>query len=288
MSTFGLTLLLISACIHLVTHVAIKASRNRDAFVWWMLLWDAVLFAPVLIVLWEPFPADGWKYILISSVFEATYFFAIGKAYRGGDLSVVYPLARGSAVVFLLIWSTAVLNESVTRGGVSGVLVIAAGLYLINLPRLGAWREPLRALRTPGPRWALFAGLSTSLYTAIDKVGIGLVTPFVYTYLALLVTLLWLTPISFALVKWSELRRELRFSSWRAVLAGFTTMAAYALVLVSMSIGTPATYAGAVREFSVVLGAAYGVLVLKEQGGRLRILGSVLVALGIAMIGLLG
>ncbi len=124
MSTLGLVLLLVSACIHLVTHVAIKASRNRDAFVWWMLLWDAVLFAPVLVLLWEPFPAEAWKYILLSSIFEATYFFAIGKAYRGGDLSVVYPLARGSAVVFLLIWSVTLLHEQLTRGGVGGVLVV--------------------------------------------------------------------------------------------------------------------------------------------------------------------
>ncbi len=166
--------------------------------------------------------------------------------------------------------------------------MIAAGLYLINLPRLGAWREPLRALRSSGPRWALFAGVSTSLYTAIDKVGIGFVRPFVYTYLALLVTLVWLTPVSFALVRWPELKRELRFSNWRAVLAGFTTMTAYALVLIAMSLGTPATYAGAVREFSVVLGGVYGVTILKEQGGRLRIMGSLLVALGIAMIGWLG
>jgi drug/metabolite transporter (DMT)-like permease len=288
MSTLGLTLLLVSACIHLVTHVAIKGSRNRDAFVWWMLLWAAVLFAPLLVLLWEPFPAEAWKYILVSSVFEATYFFAIGKAYHGGDLSVVYPLARGSAVVFLLVWSVTVLQEQLTRGGIGGVLVIAAGLYLINLPRLGAWLEPLRALRSSGPRWALFAGLSTSLYTAIDKLGIGFVKPFVYTYLALLVTLLWLTPVTFALVRWPELKREMRFSNWRAILAGFTTMAAYLLVLISMSLGTPATYAGAVREFSVVLGGIYGVTVLKEQGGRLRIMGSVLVALGIGMIGWLG
>ena len=288
MTTLGLVLLLVSACIHLVTHVAIKASRNREAFVWWMLVWDAVLFAPVLILLWQPVPAEGWKYILLSSIFEACYFFAIAKAYKGGDLSVVYPLARGSAVVFLLVWSVALLREALTPAGVAGVLVIAVGLYLVNLPDLAAWRRPLRALREVGPRWALFAGMSTSLYTAIDKVGVGIVQPFIYTYLALLVTMLWLTPISFRLLGWAELQAEMRYSRWRAVLAGFTTMMAYVLVLISMSLGTPATYAGAVREFSVVLGGVYGVAVLHERGGMMRVPGSVLVALGIAMIGLLG
>ena len=76
MSTLGLALLLVSACIHLVTHVAIKASRNRDAFVWWMLLWDAVLFAPVLLLLWEPFPADTfiWNSALSPMVILSGFF----------------------------------------------------------------------------------------------------------------------------------------------------------------------------------------------------------------------
>jgi drug/metabolite transporter (DMT)-like permease len=90
------------------------------------------------------------------------------------------------------------------------------------------------------------------------------------------------------LLGWAELQAEMRYSRWRAVLAGFTTMMAYVLVLISMSLGTPATYAGAVREFSVVLGGVYGVAVLHERGGMMRVSGSVLVALGIAMIGLLG
>ena len=72
------------------------------------------------------------------------------------------------------------------------------------------------------------------------------------------------------------------------VLAGFTTLAAYGLVLLAMAGGMPASYAGAIREVSVVLGAAYGVLVLKEQGGPMRMVGAGLVAAGVAAIGLLG
>jgi drug/metabolite transporter (DMT)-like permease len=287
-SLTSLLLLLGSACLHVVVHVALKRTQDRASFVWWMLLWCTILYLPILFLVRGEIPPLGWLMIVLSSVFEATYFIAIAKAYRGGDLSVVYPLARGTAPALLLLWSTAILRERLAVGGVAGVVLIAIGLYVINLPRLGAWREPLRALRQTGPRWALLAGLSTSLYTAIDKVGVGLVTPLLYVYVALCVTTLWLTPVTFREVGWQALKQELRASPLWTVVAGFMTLAAYGIVVVTMRMGTPASYAGSVREFSVVLGAAYGVWVLKESGGPMRIAGSLLVAGGAAMIGMFG
>ncbi len=288
MTLISLLLILGSACLHVVIHVALKLARDRAAFVWWMLLWASILFLPIPFFLAASIPPQGWALILLSSVFEACYFISIAKAYRGSDLSIVYPLARGTAPGLLLIWSAAILREPVRLGGAAGIGLIALGLYIVNLPRLGAWGEPLRALRNPGPRWALLAGLSTSLYTVIDKVGIGYVPPLLYVYLAVCVTTLWLTPITWREVGWQGLRSELRSSRLGTVLAGFFTLAAYGIVLIAMQMGTPAAYAGAVREVSVVLGAAYGVLVLKEGGTRIRILGAALVAAGVALIALLG
>jgi len=288
MTPFTTLLILVSAGLHVVTHVALKMSRDRSAFVWWMLLWAGILFLPIPLLGWTSIPPIGWGLMAFSAVFEAGYFAAIALAYRGADLSVVYPLARGTAPVLLLLWSLVFLNESLTAGGVLGILLITVGLYAVNLPRLGAWREPLRALRRVGPRWALAAGACTSAYTAIDKVGITHVPPLLYTYLALWMSLVLLTPWTVRLVGRKGLREELRSSRAGTVLAGFTTLAAYGLVLLAMSRGVPAAYAGALREISVVFGAAYGVLVLKEQGGPMRILGAGFVALGALMIGVFG
>ena len=288
MTPFTTLLILVSAGFHVVTHVALKMSRDRSAFVWWMLLWAGILYLPIPLLGWASIPPIGWGLMAFSAVFEAGYFAAIALAYRGADLSVVYPLARGTAPVLLLLWSLVFLNESLTAGGVLGILMITAGLYAVNLPRLGAWREPLRALRRAGPRWALAAGACTSAYTAIDKVGITHVPPLLYTYLALWMSLVLLTPWTVRLVGRKGLREELRSSRGGTALAGFTTLAAYGLVLLAMSRGVPAAYAGALREISVVFGAAYGVFVLKEQGGPMRILGAGFVALGAVMIGVLG
>lgn len=288
MSPLSLMLILASACMHVTVHISLKRARDRAAFVWWMLLWALVLFSPILVINRQPITPVALGVMVLSSVFEATYFLAIAKAYRGADLSVVYPLARGTAPALLLIWSALVLRERITAGGIVGVTAIAVGLYLINLPRLGAWREPLRALRQVGPRWALLAGVSTSLYTAIDKVGITLVRPFLYVYIAVAITAFWLTPFTLGEVGWRGMVAELRDSRWSTVAAGLMTLGAYGIVLYAMRLGTPASYAGAVREFSVVLGAAYGVIVLKESRSPMRIVASVVVAIGVAMIGLLG
>jgi drug/metabolite transporter (DMT)-like permease len=288
MTPFNLAIILGSAVVHVVAHIALKRAHDRTAFVWWMLVWGGVLFTPIVFIIPLRVPPLAWAIMALSAVFEALYFALIAQAYRHGDLSLVYPLARGTAPLFLLLWSALFLAERPSLGGVGGVAVIAVGLYLINLPRLSAWREPVRALRRLAPRLALLAGLCISLYTVIDRVGIGLVEPLLYTYLALWLTAGLLTPYTLRVVGWRGLRAELRSSRLNTVAAGFTTLAAYAIVLYAMRNGVPAAYAGAVREISVVLGALAGVVLLKESGSAMRVVGSVCVAVGVAAIALLG
>jgi drug/metabolite transporter (DMT)-like permease len=288
MTFANLALILGSAVIHVVAHVAIRRAKDRTAFVWWMLVWGGVLFAPVLLIFPLEIPQAAWGIVALSAVFEALYFALIAQAYRHGELSLVYPLARGMAPLFLLVWSALFLAERPTWGGAGGVGLIAAGLYFINLPRLAALQAPLRALGELAPRLALLAGLCISLYTAIDRVGVGLVEPLLYTYLALLITTLLLTPYTLRVAGWHGLKAELRSSRLGSVVAGFTTMAAYAIVLYAMRSGTPAAYAGAVREISVVFGAAVGVTLLKESGSAMRVAGAVCVAVGVAVIAVWG
>ena len=283
----NLALILASALVHVVAHVAWKRAQDRTAFAWWMLVWGCAWFAPVLIIARPAVPPLAWGIMAASAVLEAVYFFSIAKAYRLGDLSLVYPLARGSSPLFLLLWTSLFLKDRLSPGGVAGIALIAAGLYVINLPRLGAWLGPLRSLAQPAPRAALIAGLFISLYTFADRFGVQLLDPLAYTYLVLWLTLLILTPLTLRRVGWQGLRAELRSSRLGSVLAGLTTMVAYAMVLFAIRAGTPASYASAVREVSVVLGSLIGVVLLHEQASRVRVLGAVCVVAGISLIALL-
>jgi drug/metabolite transporter (DMT)-like permease len=288
MTLDNLLIILVSACVHVVAHVVLRRPGNRDARVWWLLAWGFVLFTPMLVWRWPALSLTAVGVLLLSAMFEAGYFIAIARAYRELDLSLVYPLARGSAPVWLVVWSAMILSEPTPPGGLVGIALIVCGLYVSNLPSLGAWLRPLEALRHNGPRWALLAGLFISLYTATDRVGITLVEPLPYTVLALGLTALVMLPLTVRAVGWPQLHAEGR-REWRSnLVAGFTTVAAYGLVLVAIQRGLPTSYAGATREASVALATAIGIFWFKEAGPFTRWLGAALIVAGVAGLKLFG
>jgi uncharacterized membrane protein len=209
-------------------------------------------------------------------------------AYQTGDLSLAYPLSRGSATLFLGLWGLLLLHEHATGLGLAGIGLIAAGLYTVNLPGLGDWSAPLQALKSTGPRWALFGGLCISAYTAVDKVGVGYVSPLLYIYLVFVVCWALATPAVFKLGGWGALREEWASGKWAIAFAGVVTLAAYSVVLWVMRSGTQAIYAGAVREISVVLAALVGAIGLREGKALPRLLGALMVTAGVGLIALGG
>jgi drug/metabolite transporter (DMT)-like permease len=286
MTLLSLMLLVVAAVLHALSNALIKLSRDKLAFTWWMLTVNAIIGLPLIFFVGQPQPI-GWLIILVSGLIEAMYFITLTRAYALGDLSQVYPLARGSAPLFVLLWALLFLGERPTPIGMGGILIVVIGLYLVNLPMLADWNRPLLGLRSPAARWALLTGLLISTYSAIDKVGMRYVDPLPYLYLFLFVTWIalsaqWLHPD-----RRSALRAEVQIDR-RRVLATATVVAilgssAYALVLAALRL-SPVSYVSPVRELSVVFGAWIGVRFMGEQGGRLRIFAAALVATGIVVI----
>ena len=102
MPVTSLVLLLIAAVLHAVSNALIKQARDKLAFTWWMMGTSSIVGLPLLFSVGDSDPI-GWLIILISGLLEAIYFFALTRAYSHGDLSQVYPIARGSAPLFLLL-----------------------------------------------------------------------------------------------------------------------------------------------------------------------------------------
>jgi drug/metabolite transporter (DMT)-like permease len=294
----SLVLLLIAAALHALSNALIKQARDKLAFTWWTGTTLAILGLPVWFFIGRPEPV-GWLYITVSGLVEAIYFVTLTRAYALGDLSQVYPMARGSAPLFVLLWATLLLNEHPSGGGVIGILLIVGGLYLVNLPSLADWPRPLLGLRSPASRWALLTGLLISVYSSIDKVGIEYFDPLVYLYLFLLVTWLALSSQWCFPQRRAALRAEIRPPAssrgrWsraqppiRVVLGALLGTGAYTLVLMALRL-SPVSYVSPVREVSVVVGAWIGVRFMGEKGGALRIGASILIAGGILLIALAG
>jgi len=283
----SLLLLVLAAALHAITNTLMKKSRDKIAFSWWMLTAFSVTAFPILFFLPRVEPA-GWLIVLVSGLLEAVYFFTLTRAYTSGDLSLVYPIARGSAPLFVLLWALLFLGERPTWTGLCGIALIIAGLYLINLSSFRDWTRPLHAFRSPASRWALLTGVLISGYSAVDKVGVRYFHPFVYLYLILLVcwtflSFQWLIPD-----RRIALMEEPRNGRLIPIIAAAVLGAGgYLLVLGAMRL-SPVSYVGPVREVSVVMGAWIGIRYLGEQGGSLRIAASILVVLGIGLIAIFG
>lgn len=286
MPPLALALILVAALVHVLPHAAIKGAAARDPFVWWMLAGNAVLYAPVLLWFGLPRTPMLWLLVAASGIAETLYLFAISRAYAG-ELSVAYPLARGSAPLFLLVFSIVVLHERLTAGGAAGIVLIAGGVYLINLPRFADWLAPLRSLRLASPRWAVTAGVMTAIYTSIDKVAVRSVHPLAYIYLVLVVTLIAWTPLV-VFAHRATLVPTLTVAPLRVLVAAMAMPLAYALVLIAMRLGAPASYAGSVREVSVIVAALMGVAFFGERFTVPRIAGAAAIAAGIVVIAAIG
>jgi drug/metabolite transporter (DMT)-like permease len=286
MPVLSIALLLFAAVLHALSNALIKLSRDKLAFTWWMLAAWAIIGFPLIFFVGQP-PPIGWLLILVSGLIEAVYFITLTRAYALGDLSQVYPIARGSAPLFVLLWAMMFLGERPTPIGVGGIVIVVIGLYLVNLPALSEWKRPLLGFKSAAARWALLTGLLISVYSAIDKVGMRYVDPLPYLYLFLVVTWLalavqWLNSDRRVALR-KELGSDVQNRVLRAVAVALLGAGAYGLVLAALRL-SPVSYVSPVRELSVVIGAWIGVRFMGEPGGRLRVVAAALVATGIIVI----
>lgn len=276
MHSLALLLILASAFVHVIPHAAIKGAADRTAFVWWMLAGTAVLYAPSVFLDAMPSPR-AWLLIVASAILEVLYLLAVSRAYATGDLSVAYPLARGSAPLFLILFSIFILREPVTFGGVFGIVLIAAGVFLVG----GGHRVKVQHVL-----WPMVAGMMTATYTSVDKLGVRLVHPFLYIYLVLILGWIGYTPLILMRNGVAGLRRT--FDAKRVFLGALAMPLAYGLVLVAMRMGLLASYAGSVREVSVIVAAGVGAVAFGEQVTRTRVGGAVAILAGVGIIALSG
>ncbi|HEY4688809.1 MAG TPA: DMT family transporter [Anaerolineae bacterium] len=302
MTATSLALLLIAAVFHALANTLLKQARDKLAFTWWMLGVSSILGLPLLFFIGHPDPR-GWPIVILSGLFEAVYFASLGRAYSLGDLSQVYPVARGFAPLFVTLWALLFLNERPSPEGLLGIFSIVAGLYLVNLPSLADWKQPLAGFKRPAFRWALLTGVLISGYSTVDKVGVSYFDQTIYLYLVLCVGWIALTPQWLSADRRKVLVAEVRPDSsvavrsyaspnriWHkwsrllsVVISGLLGFLAYVLVLTAMR-NNPVSYVSSVREVSVVIGTWIGVKILSERGGAVRVPASCLVALGIMLI----
>lgn len=284
MPPLAFALLFAAAVLHTAWNLLVRTAQDRLAFTWWAL----ACLSPLAIFVLAAAPSlwRAWPYALTSAALEAGYFATLAVAYGRGDFSLVYPVARGAAPLLLAIGSFLVLHERPRPLGIAGLLVLAGGLAVIaGSAGAGVPRRGSAAARGLG--WALAVALLIALYSLLDGAAVRRFPPAPYTALVFGLTALFAALPVFLTRGGRAVLAEGRRSSWRIPLVGVFSIVSYILVLESYRIA-PLAYAGAVREVSVVLAALAGWRLLGEGFGRTRLVGAVLVFLGILLIALAG
>ena len=288
MTLFALVLVLLSAFCHAAWNLLLKRSGNQEVFAWWLLVAGSLLLGPLGIGLFWFYPissAPGYWFVLATIVLHIFYFALLGRAYSRGDLSLVYPIARGIGPMLVPFLAVLILGESVALPAVLGIGLIIGGIFLVSWwGRFGQiLSRPSVLLRDAGVGYAVLTGLTITIYTLVDKGGVAHVQPFLYMYLLTIGSAVGLTPYILLKHGLGPVRQEWRMNPWPILAAGLLVFLAYGLVLTALSLSR-VSYVSPAREVGIVVGVLMGVFVLKEQFGRGRLLGSGFIVAGLAAI----
>jgi len=222
-----------------------------------------------VVIGWPAVPLEAIGLSIASGALEAAYFGFLAAAYRRGDLSVVYPIARGTAPLLAVAVGIGVLGERLGISGIAGVALLLIGLLTLQRP----WRFLRAANRAngsgdPAVRFALATGVMIAAYSAVDRVGARLVEPWFYA------SLIWASCMVFLWAYVWFRRTVLRardlvgdFNRGRAAFGGLITLAAYLLILVAFTVA-PLTAVAPLRESAIVLASGWGTMRLGEGRDR--------------------
>lgn len=268
--------------------MAKRASSSGVVFVFAYSLVSLVAFAPWagwLIwqgqVPWSPMVAAA---LLATGILHIFYALALQWGYRAADLSVVYPVARGSGPLMSTIGAVVILHEDVTLLSAMGLLGVVGGITLI------ATNGSLKAFRgstaVKGVQWGLFIGALIAAYTVVDGYAVKElgVPPVVADGASNVIRVLALAP--FALRQPRAMTEGMRGIWGLAIGVGVLSSVAYILVLWALSQGAPLHIVAPLREMSMMVGALLGMAVLGERLGPGRIIGCAVLTGGVVALGM--
>jgi uncharacterized membrane protein len=282
----------LAAVLHAAWNVLLKTAGDPLRTATAGVIAATLLVVPLAAVVWlatgrPGMPPAAWAIVVASAAVEAAYFVFLSAAYRRGDLSVVYPLARGSAPVLAVAVGVLVLGERLPSPGWIGVGLLLAGLLVIQ--------RPWSALRGGGTEraaagFALLTGVMIATYSSLDTVGVRQVPAWLYA------AILWpACGLALLVVGWARPRiaggafapPQAPLDLPRAVAGGVLTFAAYGFVLAALA-RAPLAVVAPLRESAVVLATIWGVFRLREavpgRAAGLRIAGSLLVLVGAVVL----
>lgn len=290
MTITALLLVVLSAATHAYWNFLLKRSGGTQLFVGLSKLGEVVMFAPVFFIVVAPTirQQHGLMWLaVVGAAFVLVNYICLAWAYSHGDLSFVYPLARGSILLFLPVLAYVTVGERVSPLGAGALALIVSGIVALQLPAL-EWRALASLgprLRSPATTFALLAAFAAACYTIWDKRAVQRVPAFAYIYAYTAIT-----AMAYAAFIWRRYPRVEIADAWRqhrsAILqVGFFNITSYLLVLLALRTGT-SSYVIALRQLSIAVGVALGAILLREHISAPKRVGVALILIGCVVVGM--
>jgi len=274
---FVIVIILAAAVLHAVWNAIVKTAADRTTTLG-LVAFGHVIPASVMVMV-LPLPnAESFVYILLSTVVHFGYYFMLGKAYQHGDLSVVYPIARGIVPALVSLWAMFLVGEMLPMQAWAGIALIALGI------QLSSWSALRAGIGRSALGFAIGTGFCISVYSVVDGIGVRL-SGNTLSYWAW-GAFLHLFIAGFVAIRKRDTLTNLPAKVWMiGILGGLVSMTAYGLVLYAKNFA-PLGAVSALRETSVIFAALIGFVFLHEGNWMRRLGAAVLMALGVALIGL--
>jgi drug/metabolite transporter (DMT)-like permease len=286
MSFAAIALVLLAAVVHAGWNALAKRRPDVLTFYWALTVAGLVCYAVPFAVLVRRHPPswDGVPFLAASSLAEVAYGVFLARAYARTDLSLAYPVARGTGVLLVPLAALPIFGDRPTATAWLGIALIVLGVVWLHLPaiRRAAGCRGFGGVISVPP---LLTGVAIATYSLIDSAGVRRVHPFVYLYLTYILIALWLAPYVLARRR-AALAGEVR-QRWPVVAGGIAVFGTYSIILAAFRLA-PVSYVVPMREVSIVFGALIGVYLLGEPFGRTRIAACGIVAAGVIAIGIGG
>jgi drug/metabolite transporter (DMT)-like permease len=283
MTAWALILILAAAVIHATWNLLNKQASGHPTFTWLVAVISALLYAPATITVIEVWEIQidlvTVGMMAGSAALHTAYFVLLNQGYRAGDLSLVYPLARGTGPLLSSLAAIIFLGERPSAIALLGALLIIGGVVILT--------TNLAKLRESGARdavlYALVTGLFIAAYTIWDKQAVSRfgIVPLLLDWGANVGRALLLSPFAF---KYSdETVNEWREHKYEAIAVAVLIPLSYILVLTAMRF-TPVSYVAPAREISILIGTAMGARLLAEGDAPRRLAGASAMVLGVVAL----
>jgi drug/metabolite transporter (DMT)-like permease len=283
MSSIAIILVISAAFVHALWNLLAKKAGGGVVFIWLFASLSTVIYAPISVyILWMTRPQIGWlglAFIFVSALLHLLYFFLLQRGYSKGDLSLVYPLARGTGPMLSAFAAIVFFGE---RPGL--LAMIGAILVIISVFYLSGGAKLVEKKGDPAAGWAIrygfFCGVVIAGYTLWDKHAVAalLIPPLILEWASSITRMLLLGP--YAIKRWDEVKHQWQMNKKLAICVAVFNPLSYILVLTAL-VFTPVSYVAPAREISILFGTLMGTQILSEGHSKRRIVSACIMILGV-------